>query len=78
MLLRVFSQVSNTARKKLPRTQMSLSMKYARKGRREGDNRLRLPSVPFPWSLAVHHQSLPFRARLYHAKNREAPEKEAV
>jgi len=33
--------------------------------------------VPFPWSLAVHHQSLAFRARLYHAKN-EAPEKEAA
>ena len=30
----------------------------------------------FPWSLAVHHQSLAFRARLYHAKN-EAPEEEA-
>ena len=30
-------------------------------------------SVPFPWSLAVHHQSLAFRARLYDAKN-EAPE----
>ena len=37
----------------------------------------RLPSVPFPWSLAVHHQSLAFRARLCHAKN-EAPEEEAV
>ena len=34
------------------------------------------PSVPFPWSLAVHHQSLAFRARLYDAKN-EAPEEEA-
>ena len=33
----------------------------------------------FPWSLAVHHQSLAFRARLArlcHAKN-EAPEEEA-
>ena len=30
-----------------------------RKGRREGDNgRDCLPSVPFPWSLAAHHQSL--------------------
>ena len=29
------------------------------------------------WSLAVHHQSLAFRARLCHAKN-EAPEEEAV
>ena len=36
----------------------------------------RLPSVPFPWSLSVHHQSLAFRSRLYHAKN-EAPEEEA-
>ena len=33
-------------------------------------------SVPFPWSLAVHHQSLAFRACLCHAKN-EAPEEEA-
>ena len=33
-------------------------------------------SVPFPWSLAVHHQSLAFCARLCHAKN-EAPEEEA-
>ena len=37
---------------------------------------VRLPSVPFPWSLAVHHQSLAFRAILCHAKN-EAPEEEA-
>ena len=43
----------------LPRTQTSLSRwKFARKGRREGENGLPLPSVPFPWSLAVHHQSL--------------------
>ena len=35
------------------------------------------PSVLFPWSLAVHHQSLAFRARLCHAKN-QAPEEEAV
>ena len=28
--------------------------------------------IPFPWSLAVHHQSLVFRARLYDEKN-EAP-----
>ena len=33
-------------------------------------------SVPFPWSLTVHHQLLAFRARLYDAKN-EAPEEEA-
>ena len=61
-------------------TQTSLSRwKCARKGRREGDNGqdvLRLPSVPFPWSLAVHNQSLAFRARLYDAKN-EAPEEVA-
>ena len=37
---------------------------------------LRLPSLPFPRSLAVHHQSLAFRARLYDAKN-EAPGEEA-
>ena len=48
-----------------------------RKGRREGDNGLRLPSVPFPSSLAVHHQSLAFRAPLYDEKN-EAPEEEAA
>ena len=34
-------------------------------------------SVPFPWSLAAHHQSLAFRARLYQAKN-EASEEEAA
>ena len=45
-----------------------LSLKRARKERREG--------VPFPWSLAVHHQSLAFSARLCHAKN-EAHEEEA-
>ena len=57
---------------KLPRTQTSLR---TRKGRREGDNG-RLSSVPFQRSLAVHHQSLAFRARLCHAKN-EAPEEDA-
>ena len=36
-----------------------------------GETLLCLPSVPFPWSLAVYHQSL-----LYFAKN-EAPEEEA-
>ena len=36
-----------------------------------GESSLYLPSVPFPWSLAVHQQSL-----LYFAKN-EAPEEEA-
>ena len=40
----------------LPRTQTSLfSWKCARKGRRE---------EPFPWSLAVHHQSLVSRSPL--------------
>ena len=34
-------------------------------------------AVPFPWSLAVHHQSLAFRSRLYEAKN-EASEEEAA
>ena len=53
---------------KLPHTQTSL-FRCARKGG------LRPPSVPFPSSLAVHHQSLAFRARLRHAKN-EAPEEE--
>ena len=46
-------------------------------GKETTGGRLRLPSVPFPWSLAVHHQSLAFRARLCHAKN-EAPEEEAA
>ena len=31
------------------------------------------PSVPFQWSLTVHHKSLAFHPRLYDAKN-EAPE----
>ena len=50
----------------------------AKEGGKEtaGETALRLPSVPFPWSLAVHHQSLTFRLRLYGAKN-EAPEEEA-
>ena len=32
----------------------------AKEGGKEttGETALRLPSVPFPWSLAVHHQSL--------------------
>ena len=48
----------------LPRTQTSFFWwKCARKGRREGD-RLRLPSVPLPWFLAVHHQSLVSRSPL--------------
>ena len=54
---------------------ISLSMKMcANEGGKEttGETALRLPSVPFHWSLPVHHQSLAFRARLYDAKN-EAP-----
>ena len=52
----------------LPRTQTSLLDVRAKEGGKE--------TAPFPWSLAVHHQSLAFRARLCHAKN-EAPEEEA-
>ena len=50
----------------------------AKEGGKEttGETALHLPSVPFPWSLAVHHQSLAFCARLYDEKN-EAPEEEA-
>ena len=66
----------------LPRTQTSLSLdenvRAKESGKKTtGELALRLPSVPFPWSLAVHHQSLAFRARLYHAKN-EAPGEEAA
>ena len=42
---------------RLPRTQTSLFDVRAKEGGKES-------SVPFPWSLAVHHQSLAFRARL--------------
>ena len=68
-----------TAISSLSDPDVSLSMKMCAQGRREGDNGqdvLRLPSVPFPWSLAAHNQSLAFRARLYDAKN-EAPEEVA-
>ena len=44
---------------------VSLSMKMCaqrKAGRRQ-------PSVPFPWSLAVHHQSLAFRTCLYDVNN---------
>ena len=34
-------------------------------------------TVLFPWFLAVHHQSLAFRAHLDHARN-ETPEEEAA
>ena len=43
---------SNLTRTRLLPRRLSLMMKIARKGRREG--------APFPWSLAVHHQSLVF------------------
>ena len=52
---------------------LSLSMKMCQQrkaGRRQ-------PSVPSPWSPAVHHQSLAFRARLCHVKI-EAPKEKAV
>ena len=67
---------------RLPRTQTSLSLDEnvrAKEGGKEttGETALRLPSISFPWSLAVHHQSLTFRARLYDEKN-EAPEEEAA
>ena len=50
----------------------------AKEGGKEttGETALRLPSVPFPWSLAVYHQSLAFRARLYDEK-KEAPQEKA-
>ena len=67
----------------LPASYLDVSLSRwtcARKGRREGDNGrdvLRLACVPFPWFLAVHHQSLASTInRLYLAKN-EAPEEEA-
>ena len=50
-----------------------MKMFAQRKAGRRQQNPL---SVPFPWSPAVHHQSVAFRARLHHAKN-EAPEEEA-
>ena len=54
---------------------VSFSMKICAQ-RKAGRRQLNLPSVPFPWSLAVHQQSVAFCARLYHVKN-EAPEEEA-
>ena len=38
----------------LPRTQTSLSLDENERAKEGGKE----PSVPFPWSLAVHHQSL--------------------
>ena len=57
----------------------------AKEGGKETTGETALPSSPAvctlpirrQWSLAVHHQSLAFRARLYDEKN-EAPEEEAV
>ena len=39
---------------------------HAKEGGKEttGETSHRLLSVPFPWSLAIHHQSLAFRTRL--------------
>ena len=51
------------------RTQTSLSLDENVRAKKGGKK----TTVPFPWSLAVHHQSIKFRARFYHAKN-EAPE----
>ena len=50
----------------------------AKEGGKEttGETSFRRPSLPFPWSLAVHNKSLVFCARLYDAKN-EAPEEKA-
>ena len=60
-----------------PDVSLSMKMYAQRKAGRRQRARLRLPSVPFPWSLAAHHQSLAFRARLCLAKT-EAPEEEAA
>ena len=58
------------------RLSLDENVRAQRKAGRRQRARLRLPSVHFPWSLAVHHQSFAFRARLHrHAKN-EAPEEE--
>ena len=52
----------------MPRTQTSLSLDEnvrAKEGGKEttGETSLRLPFVPFPWSLAVHYQSLAITLR---------------
>ena len=44
-----------------PDVSLSLKMCWQRKG--EGQNGLRLPYVPFPLSLAIHHQSLAITVR---------------
>ena len=58
----------------LPRTQTSHSLDENVRAKEGGKE----TSVPFPWFLAVHHQSLASTInRLYLAKN-EAPEEEAA
>ena len=54
----------------------SLSMKMCAQRKAGRRQRASPAAVPFPWSLAVHHQSLAFRASLCHAKNEE-PEEES-
>ena len=59
---------------------VSLSMKMfvqRKAGRRQRVRRFACRHILFSRSLAVHHQSLAFRARLCHEKN-EAPEEAAV
>ena len=59
---------------------VSLSMKVfvqRKAGRRQRVRRFACRRIPFSWSLAVHHQSLAFRARLCHEKNK-APEEASV
>ena len=61
-----------------PDVSLSMKMFAQRKvGRRQRVRRFACRRIPFSWSLAVHHQSLAFRARLCHEKN-EAPEEAAV
>ena len=72
----------------LPRFQTSLfRCKFARKGRREGENGregaspLSLSPSPFPWSLALCHSSVPIRACLCSrpkCEKNELPEEEEV
>ena len=47
---------------------VSLSIRICTKEGGKKKNGLRLPSLAFPWSLALCHQSLAFRARLFNAK----------
>jgi len=67
----------------LPRTQKSLcdvsladNLRPKEGGKEKtGETSLRLASFSFPWSLALRHQSLAFRARL--CVKKEAPDQEA-